>query len=220
MMSHRFRGNIIDLGVDRRARRRVLACAISSPSSASPIFSRSFIRGRSGTKGSEAGELAITILMNSVRIGIIGVMVEYYGIEYAEGFLHLFEGGGDLHRLERDGRHSLAPVDLSRPAPCFADVLDLDMEGLGEAWRESAMSAPAARWTGFTLVFGLFRRGLRATSSTPEPIQRDPFVTGLTAKVDVQPARHELPEQIERVLDADDYLSVTLAQPAVRDRPP
>ena len=34
----------------------------------------------------------ITVLMNSVRIGIIGVLVEYWGIEMAEGFLHDFEG--------------------------------------------------------------------------------------------------------------------------------
>ncbi len=30
--------------------------------------------------------------MNSFRIGMIGVLVEYYGIEQAEGFLHDFEG--------------------------------------------------------------------------------------------------------------------------------
>ena len=34
----------------------------------------------------------ITILMNSLRIGIIGILVNYYGIEQAEGFLHDFEG--------------------------------------------------------------------------------------------------------------------------------
>lgn len=34
----------------------------------------------------------ITVLMNSVRIGIIGVLVEYWGIDMAEGFLHDFEG--------------------------------------------------------------------------------------------------------------------------------
>jgi exosortase D (VPLPA-CTERM-specific) len=34
----------------------------------------------------------ITILMNSFRIGVIGVLVEYWGIEMAEGFLHDFEG--------------------------------------------------------------------------------------------------------------------------------
>ncbi len=34
----------------------------------------------------------ITILMNSFRIGVIGVLVEYYGIEMAEGFFHDFDG--------------------------------------------------------------------------------------------------------------------------------
>jgi exosortase D (VPLPA-CTERM-specific) len=34
----------------------------------------------------------ITVLMNSFRIGVIGVMVEYWGQEMAEGFLHEFEG--------------------------------------------------------------------------------------------------------------------------------
>ena len=36
--------------------------------------------------------IPITILMNSLRIGIIGVMVEYWGQSMAEGFLHDFEG--------------------------------------------------------------------------------------------------------------------------------
>ncbi len=34
----------------------------------------------------------ITILMNSFRIGVIGFLVDNYGIEHAEGFLHAFEG--------------------------------------------------------------------------------------------------------------------------------
>jgi exosortase D (VPLPA-CTERM-specific) len=36
--------------------------------------------------------IPITILMNSIRIGIIGVTVEYWGEEMGEGFLHDFEG--------------------------------------------------------------------------------------------------------------------------------
>lgn len=34
----------------------------------------------------------ITVLINSLRIGMVGVTVEYWGIEMAEGFLHDFEG--------------------------------------------------------------------------------------------------------------------------------
>jgi exosortase D (VPLPA-CTERM-specific) len=36
--------------------------------------------------------IPITILMNSFRIGVIGVFVEYFGKSMAEGFLHDFEG--------------------------------------------------------------------------------------------------------------------------------
>lgn len=36
--------------------------------------------------------IPITVLMNSLRIGLIGVSVEYWGIEMAEGILHDFEG--------------------------------------------------------------------------------------------------------------------------------
>ena len=36
--------------------------------------------------------IPITIIMNSVRVGVIGILVEYYGVEMAEGFLHDFEG--------------------------------------------------------------------------------------------------------------------------------
>lgn len=36
--------------------------------------------------------IPITILMNSFRIGAIGMMVEYWGSSMADGFLHYFEG--------------------------------------------------------------------------------------------------------------------------------
>ncbi|HVL01989.1 MAG TPA: VPLPA-CTERM-specific exosortase XrtD, partial [Dongiaceae bacterium] len=36
--------------------------------------------------------MPVTVFMNSFRIGVIGVTVEYWGKEMAEGFLHDFEG--------------------------------------------------------------------------------------------------------------------------------
>jgi exosortase D (VPLPA-CTERM-specific) len=36
--------------------------------------------------------IPITILMNSFRIGTIGVMVDHWGVQMAEGFLHEFQG--------------------------------------------------------------------------------------------------------------------------------
>ena len=36
--------------------------------------------------------IPITVLMNSLRIGVIGILVDNFGIAQAEGFLHWFEG--------------------------------------------------------------------------------------------------------------------------------
>jgi len=36
--------------------------------------------------------IPITVAMNSLRIAVIGILVEYYGVGAAEGFLHYFEG--------------------------------------------------------------------------------------------------------------------------------
>ncbi len=36
--------------------------------------------------------IPITILMNSVRIAVTGILVQQFGTEHAEGFIHLFEG--------------------------------------------------------------------------------------------------------------------------------
>jgi exosortase/archaeosortase family protein len=57
----------------------------------------------------------ITVLMNSIRVGTIGVMVEHWGIGMAEGFLHEFQGWmvfmvstalmlGEIALLNRIGR--------------------------------------------------------------------------------------------------------------------
>jgi exosortase D (VPLPA-CTERM-specific) len=39
-----------------------------------------------------ASTIPITIFLNSLRIGIIGFLVDNFGISHAEGFLHFFEG--------------------------------------------------------------------------------------------------------------------------------
>lgn len=36
--------------------------------------------------------IPLTVFMNSLRIGVIGILVDNFGIAQAEGFLHLFEG--------------------------------------------------------------------------------------------------------------------------------
>ena len=77
--------------------------------------------------------LPLTVLMNSFRVGTIGVMVEHWGIGMAEGFLHEFQGWvlfmvsaaliiGEVAVLNRIGRESagwrqLFGVEFPAPSP-------------------------------------------------------------------------------------------------------
>jgi exosortase D (VPLPA-CTERM-specific) len=78
--------------------------------------------------------IPITVLMNSIRIGIIGVTVEYWGIAAAEGFLHAFEGWfvfmaclalltvliWMLNISSKDGHGALHRINLFYPS--FAEI--------------------------------------------------------------------------------------------------
>ena len=82
--------------------------------------------------------IPITVLMNSFRIGVIGVMVEYWGQSMAEGFLHDFEGWVvfmaclgvllvEMVILGRIGRHKESlrdafGIDFPEPSPKGAQV--------------------------------------------------------------------------------------------------
>lgn len=87
-------GNVIDLGVYQL--QVVEAC--SGLRYLFPLMSFGFLiayvyRGPNWHKWLIfLSTVPITVLMNSIRIGLIGVSVEYWGIEMAEGILHDFEG--------------------------------------------------------------------------------------------------------------------------------
>ncbi len=87
-------GNVIDLG----AYQLQVAEACSGMRYLFPLMSFGFLcavlfRGRWWQKAILFfATIPLTILMNSFRIGVIGILVNFYGIEQAEGFLHDFEG--------------------------------------------------------------------------------------------------------------------------------
>ena len=87
-------GNIIDLGIYSLQ----VAEACSGLRYMFPLMSFGFLfaviyRGPGWQKWVLfISTMPITIVMNSFRIGAIGVLVEAYGIEQAEGFIHFFEG--------------------------------------------------------------------------------------------------------------------------------
>ena len=87
-------GNIIDLGVYKLQ----VAEACSGLRYLFPILSFSYLMAILywGPYWHKvvlfALAVPLTVFMNSVRIGIIGILVNVYGIGQAEGFLHFFEG--------------------------------------------------------------------------------------------------------------------------------
>jgi len=87
-------GNVIDLGPMQLQ----VAEACSGLRYLFPLLSFGFLIGYlfCGPKWQRIvlflSAIPITVLMNSFRIGIIGVTVDKWGIEMAEGFLHDFEG--------------------------------------------------------------------------------------------------------------------------------
>ena len=87
-------GNVIDLGVDMLQ----VAEACSGLRYLFPIMSFTYVfavlyRGPVWQKlVLLALAVPVAVTMNAVRIGIIGILVDRYGVAQAEGFLHVFEG--------------------------------------------------------------------------------------------------------------------------------
>jgi len=131
-------GNVIDLGTYKL--QVVEAC--SGLRYLFPLVSLSFIAAYiyKGAIWKKAivflSSIPITVLMNSFRIGVIGVLVEYGGPEQAEGFLHDFEGWivfmaciailvVEMALLARIGKDKLSLADafaIELPGPIPVDV--------------------------------------------------------------------------------------------------
>jgi len=134
-------GNVIDLGVFKL--QVVEAC--SGLNYLFPLMTLAFITAYffTGAFWKKAviflSSIPITILMNSFRIGAIGVMVEYWGIEMAEGFLHDFEGWvifmscvailiGEMWILAKIGKDKIPlreafGLDFPEPTPADAEIV-------------------------------------------------------------------------------------------------
>jgi exosortase D (VPLPA-CTERM-specific) len=210
-------GNVIDLGVYKLQ----VAEACSGLRYLFPILSFSYLfgilyRGPFWHKAVLFLMAApLTILMNSVRIGIIGVMVNSYGIEHAEGFLHFFEGWVIfgvcvailfltailLQRLTRD------------PKP-LSETIDLDTAGL---WAEARRLGGILPSRGLAAA-GLLTAAVAAAFLAAPPAQRvevarDSFALFPREAGPWSGAPTPLDPEIERVLGASDYIDITFAAP-------
>jgi exosortase D (VPLPA-CTERM-specific) len=201
-------GNIIDLGVYKLQ----VAEACSGLRYLFPLMSFGFLcaiffNGPSWQKFLLfLSTIPITIGMNSVRIAVIGILVNSYGIEQAEGFLHFFEGWVVfIICLAILYVEALVFKRLSKKSG--AQLFNLEFDGLRNdvkrfiSYRASpALVAPAVI---LALASAAWSFG---TTSTPAKLERQSFDQFPLSHSVWKGKRIFLEPDIERVLGADDYL--------------
>ncbi len=213
-------GNIIDLGVLKLQ----VAEACSGLRYLFPILSFSYLfailyRGPLWHKAVLLLAAApLTVLMNSVRIGIVGIVVNSYGIEQAEGFMHFFEGWiiflvciailfGMAICLQR-----LTP----NPLP-LNQAIDLDYDGLGRvASRVLEIRKTNALIAATVVTLFLSASWLVLRPGDPDPVDRDPFLLFPNRVAEWTGVRSVLEPSVERVLGADDYINATYMSSTAR----
>ena len=155
----------------------------------------------------------IAILMNSFRVGVIGIMVDNHGMAHVEGFLHLFEGWV-VFLLCILVMLALARVvqRLSGDRRAFSEVLDVDTEGLGAQLLRVGDIRPSKALIGSSAAFAAAAVLLGPIAAfEPRPIERESFHAFPSEVGDWKVVHsNRIDSQIADVLLADDYLSVVL----------
>ncbi len=160
--------------------------------------------------------IPITVAMNSLRVGAIGITVERWGIEMAEGFLHEFQGWmifmvsaalmiGEIALLNRFGHEAgtwrqLFGVEFPAPTPAGAPIRQRNM--------------PASFMVAGVLLLGF----IATTLVLPRPAEvfpsRTPFVEFPMKLGDWRGQREPLEGVYTDALQLDDYLLADYVGPS------
>lgn len=211
-------GNIIDLGVLKLH----VAEACSGLRYLFPIMSFSYVfavlyRGPMWHKAVLLLAAApITVLMNSVRIAIAGMLVQYWGESHLEGFSHFFEGWV-IFMSSVLLLFALAWImlKLQRSPMRLADALDLDTEGLWPQFnRLRLVEASGALITAVVITFSVVLAWEMRPQPAPVVIDRDPltFFPRSLNGWDSRPLER-LDVAVEQSLGADDYYGARFLSP-------
>ncbi len=210
-------GNVIDLGIYKLQ----VAEACSGLRYLFPIMSFTYVfavlyRGPRWIKAVLLlSAIPLAIAMNAVRIGIIGILVDRYGIAQAEGFLHVFEGWviflaciailfGMAKAMQR----------LSGDRRPLGAALDMDFSGLGaEFGRVRAIPPSAGMIASACLTAALSAGWLLAPSPALTLPDRDPFSLFPRQVGPWSGTGMSLAPEVEKVLGADDYLAAWYRSP-------
>lgn len=209
-------GNIIDLGVTKLH----VAEACSGLRYMFPIMSFSYVfavlyRGPWWHKAVLLlSAVPIAIVMNSVRIAVAGIIVQYYGNDWLEGFTHFFEGWV-VFLLCIILLFALAwvMVRLRSDRVTLGESLDLELDNVMPQlsrlqWVRPSASLIIAALMGVVGAAGLLSLPDR-TGLAPERDSFALFPRRVAGWEQLGP-RQSLDDQVASVLAADDYHQVTL----------
>lgn len=214
-------GNVIDLGIYKLQ----VAEACSGLRYLFPILSFSYLfailyRGPFWHKVVMFLMAApLTVFMNSFRIGMIGVLVNSYGIGQAEGFLHFFEGWVIFAACI--GILFLTAVLLQRltPSPLgLRDTIDMDFDGLAPQAGRILSTAPSRGVIIATLI-SFAVAALFILTPPPDRIipDRDRFSMFPREIAGWNSYTIPLEPDVEAVLKATDYINAVFTNLAAPD---
>lgn len=211
-------GNIIDLGITKLH----VAEACSGLRYLFPILSFSYIfavlyKGPMWHKAVLLLSAApITVVMNSIRIAIAGIIVQYYGLDWLEGFTHFFEGWVIfiacillLFLLAR------IMLFFNREKMGLAEALDLETDGLMvQAGRLRFIRASTAMITVAIMMVAASLAWQTVPDRSAGVIARSDFATfpRQLGEWEQQGLSRRLDPGVARTLGADDYHSATYQQ--------
>lgn len=157
----------------------------------------------------------LTVFMNAFRIGMIGVLVNRYGIGHAEGFLHFFEGwvifGTCVAILFLTA--VILQRTIGRRGP-LSETIDLDFEGLGpQAARVFEIPVSRGLVASVLLTVSISTAFLVVPRSEPSAPPRDSFALFPSRLGDWSGFSVQLEPDTERVLGASDYVNMVYQAP-------
>jgi len=215
-------GNIIDLGVMKLH----VAEACSGLRYMFPIMSFSYIfatlyKGPAWHKVTLLlAAVPIAIVMNSVRIAVAGVIVQYYGDAWLEGFTHFFEGWVIfLACIMILFALAWLMLRLNPEKMSLAEALDLDTDGLGTQVARLRYVYPSAA---LATAAGAMLAAVLAVQAVPERGTNVPardsfalFPRELEGGWRQAGPREFLQPGVARKLGADDYHQTSFVKPGV-----
>ena len=214
-------GNVIDLGVYKLQ----VAEACSGLRYLFPILSFTYLfailyRGPFWHKAVlMLSAVPLTVLMNSFRIGVIGILVNSYGIEQAEGFLHFFEGW--VIFLACIGILFLMAMGLQRltrnPLP-LSEAIDLDTRGMGPILGRVLSIRPSVALAAAALVtLAVSAAWVVRGPGEAVPVARESFTLFPRQLGEWSGSASSLDPDVARVLGATDYANIAYIAPGERD---